>query len=384
MLIKSKKKMFVYIIFVSMFVQIIICVMNVSLKSIFDIYISPKMLAVTSPYVACASGYSFEKKSYMNATIEIFKRDDGLKVINNYAQETFNINKLEELIRVENESKIEKEAVSQNPISEQVSVSNLFVPESKPVALYSEEQLKREDFIKEAFFIEDPTTEIREGQLDYSTLSGYKMELQQSSNKPQILVYHTHSQEKYADSDENTTIVGVGEYLCELLRKNYDFNVIHHKGEYDVESRDYAYSNAMIGLEHVLEENPSIEVMIDLHRDEMSQDTKLVTTIQGIQMAKIMFFNGLCYTRELGELTSLPNPYVQDNLAFSFQMQLASEQYYPGLTRKIYLKGYRYNLHYRPKSLLIELGAQNNTVEEAMNACEPLAHVLSLVLGKKE
>lgn len=384
MLIKSKKKIFIYIIFVSLFVQIVVCVMHASLKNIFDIYIAPKMLVITSPYVAYASGYSYEKKSYINATIQILKHDESLNVINNYAQETFNIDKIEELIRVENELKIEKEAVSQNSISEQVSVSNLFVPEGKPVALYSEEQLKREDFIKEAFFIEDPTTAIREGQLDYSTLSSYKMELQQSSNKPQILVYHTHSQEKYADSDENTTIVGVGEYLCELLRKNYGFNVIHHKGEYDVESRDYAYSNAMIGLEHVLEENPSIEVMIDLHRDEMSQDTKLVTTIQGIQMAKIMFFNGLCYTRELGELTSLPNPYVQDNLAFSFQMQLASEQYYPGLTRKIYLKGYRYNLHYRPKSLLIELGAQNNTVEEAMNACEPLAHILSLVLGKKE
>ena len=62
-------------------------------------------------------------------------------------------------------------------------------------------------------------------------------------------------------------------------------------------------------------------------------------------------------------------------------MQLAAEEYYPGITRRIYLKGYRYNLHYRPKSLLIELGAQTNTVEEAMNACGPLAHVISLVLN---
>ena len=62
-------------------------------------------------------------------------------------------------------------------------------------------------------------------------------------------------------------------------------------------------------------------------------------------------------------------------------MQLAAEEYYPGLTRRIYLKGYRYNLHYRPKSLLIELGSQTNTVDEALNACQPLAHIISMVLN---
>ena len=62
-------------------------------------------------------------------------------------------------------------------------------------------------------------------------------------------------------------------------------------------------------------------------------------------------------------------------------MQVISNEYYPGITRKIYLKGYRYNMHYRGKSLLIELGAQTNTVEEIMNACDPLAHILSLVLA---
>ena len=65
-------------------------------------------------------------------------------------------------------------------------------------------------------------------------------------------------------------------------------------------------------------------------------------------------------------------------------MQMVSNEYYPGITRKIYLKGYRYNMHYRGKTLLIELGAQTNTVEEIMNACDPLAHILSLVLTGEE
>jgi stage II sporulation protein P len=61
-------------------------------------------------------------------------------------------------------------------------------------------------------------------------------------------------------------------------------------------------------------------------------------------------------------------------------MQLAAEIYYPGTARKIYLKSYRYNMHLKPKTLLIELGAQNNTLEEAMNACDIIAHLLDLVL----
>jgi stage II sporulation protein P len=151
-----------------------------------------------------------------------------------------------------------------------------------------------------------------------------------------------------------------------------------------VGDRDHAYSNAAPALEEILEEYPSIEVVIDLHRDSISSDTRLVTEINGKSTAKIMFFNGLCRTVASGNLTGLTNPYLEDNLAFSFQMQLAAAEYYPDFTRKIYLKGYRYNMHYCPKSLLVEVGAQNNTLEEAKNAMEPLADVLSKVLRGSE
>lgn len=77
-------------------------------------------------------------------------------------------------------------------------------------------------------------------------------------------------------------------------------------------------------------------------------------------MAKVMFFNGLSRTTKLGDIAYLYNPYIADNLAFSFQMQLTAAEYYPGYTRKIYLKGYRFNMHYCPKTLLVEVGAQTN------------------------
>ena len=76
----------------------------------------------------------------------------------------------------------------------------------------------------------------------------------------------------------------------------------------------------------------------------------------------------------------LYNPYIQDNLAFSLQMQLASERMYPGFARHIYLRAYRYNLHLLPKSLLIEAGAQTNTVEEMKNAMEVVADTLCEVI----
>ena len=80
-----------------------------------------------------------------------------------------------------------------------------------------------------------------------------------------------------------------------------------------------------------------------------------------------------------GEIAYLPNPHLQENLAFCFQMQLACGRY-PGFARKIYLKGLRYNLHLRGRSSLIEAGAQTNTKEEVWNAMELLAEVVDTVL----
>ena len=145
--------------------------------------------------------------------------------------------------------------------------------------------------------------------------------------------------------------------------------------------RDRAYGVAGPALEKILKENPSIEVVIDLHRDGVAEDTYLLTEVNDTVMAPVMFFNGLSYTNKNGRLASLGNPNLQTNLAFSLQMELLAGEYYPGFSRGIYLKGLRYNLHYCPKSLLVEVGAQTNTLQEAMNAMPPLADILNRVLS---
>lgn len=237
--------------------------------------------------------------------------------------------------------------------------------------------------LTEKFYTVDSNTYVTAAELAAKNLAAENLKVKKDGAGPQILIYHTHSQEGYADSiagDVSTTIVGAGEQLAEILQKEYGYQVLHHTERYD-ENRDYAYSYALPALEKVLLENPTIEVLIDLHRDSVAEDTKLVTKIEGYQTAKFMFFNGLSRVRELGEIGYLPNENLQSNLAFSFQMQKACEEYYPGLTRKIYLKGYRYNMHLKPRTLLVELGAQNNTLQEALNACGPLARMLDVVLG---
>lgn len=251
------------------------------------------------------------------------------------------------------------------------------------VVTFAREKLDDFDYLIQKFYQVDNTTTIGSAQLNADALLGKDVRLSHDASTPQILIYHTHSQEGYADSvpgDASMTVVGVGDYLTELLTQKYGFSVIHHTGQYDVGDRDHAYAKAGPALEQILAENQSIEVVIDLHRDGVGNNTRLVTEQNGVQMAQVMFFNGLSRTTKTGDIEYLYNPYIADNLAVSFQMQLKAAEYYPGFTRRIYLKGYRYNMHYCPKTLLIEVGAQTNTLEEAKNAMVPLADLLNKVL----
>lgn len=256
-----------------------------------------------------------------------------------------------------------------------------------PVTDIPLEKFQDFDFVMSNFYTVDKTTSISSEELNAPALLEMDMRMQGSNEQPQILIYHSHSQEEFIDSvpgDPSTTIVGVGDYLTTLLQDTYGYNVIHVTDTFDIVDgkldRNKAYTYAQERIGKILEENPSVEVVIDLHRDGVAEDKRLVTNIDGKDTAKIMFFNGLSRTNQNGDISYLPNPYIQENLAFSLQMMLETKKYYPDLARTIYLRGYRYNLHLRPKALLVECGAQTNTVQEEMNAMEPLADILNKVL----
>ena len=234
------------------------------------------------------------------------------------------------------------------------------------------------------YYIEDPSTKADESLLKPAILADYDLTLQKGE-EPQILIFHTHGSEGYADSREGVTedtIIGAGALLAKELREVYGYNVIHETSVFDrkadgTDDRNNAYNNALPVISAILEQYPSIEVVIDLHRD--SGDARTVE-INGVKTAKVMLFNGLCRTKD-GPITYYSNSNLQGNLAFSLHLQVTGNELYPGLMHRIYLKSYRYNMHLTEKYCLVELGTHKNTVAEAKAAMKPFAKTINAVLS---
>ncbi|MBQ3665939.1 MAG: stage II sporulation protein P [Lachnospiraceae bacterium] len=265
-----------------------------------------------------------------------------------------------------------------------VTVANMDLNKKKEIKV---SDLTYEYMMKNFYTVVSSTT-LKPEDINAEKLMNINMKLSTKSDQPQILIYHTHGQEGFTDSvsgNPETGIVGVGNYLVDLLRNQYGYNVIHITDSFDyvngVFDRSKAYDYAYERIASVLAENPSIEVVIDLHRDGVGEQTHLVTEVNGKPTAQIMFFNGISRLNSIGEIGYLYNPYRTENLAMSLQMKVLAEEYFEGFTRRNYIQAYQYNLHMRPKSMLIEAGAQTNSFEEVKNAMEPLAALLHMCIG---
>ncbi|WP_162611748.1 stage II sporulation protein P [Eubacterium sp. An11] len=257
-------------------------------------------------------------------------------------------------------------------------------------ASYTIKELSDYDFLLSHFYIVDSTTTMTREDLNGKKLvtEDLSVDLDGDSGKePLVLIYHTHGSETYKEEKgKSGSVLDVGKALKKELA-SYGIASIHDTSIYDQVNgeldRNAAYDYAGDSVEATLKKNPSIQVVLDLHRDSVEDSIHLVTEVDGKDTAQIMFFNGVSRLKS-GELTYLKNPNKSANLAFSLQMQLLAAKYYPDFTRKIYIKGYRYNLHLARRAVLIEVGAQNNTVSEAKNAMKPLAEMLyRLLSGEK-
>jgi len=234
------------------------------------------------------------------------------------------------------------------------------------------------------YYIEDASTKATEDVMKLTELAEYELAVEKKE-EPQILIFHTHTSEGYADSREGVaddTVVGAGVILANELRETYGYNVIHETTVFDrkedgTDDRNNAYNNALPVVTAILEKYPSIEVVIDLHRDSGEARTSV---INGVNTAKVMLFNGLCRTKD-GPITYYSNPNLKGNLAFSLHLQITGNELYPGLMHRIYLKSYRYNMHLKEKYLLVELGTHKNTVAEAKAAMVPFAKTIATVLS---
>ncbi len=238
-------------------------------------------------------------------------------------------------------------------------------------------------------YVVDSRAGVTEDMFNFEEFEKMDLTLTEPTNsEPKVLIFHTHGNEQYKDSkDISEGVYLLGETLEKELEEKYGINTIHLEKRYDIVDGQTqilgAYERMEPDVQAILKKYPSIEVCIDIHRDGLPDDMKQVVTINGEDYAPLMFVNGLSSFNNKGTvepLTDLENPNLETNLAFSYRLKQATNAKYNGLFKDIYLNAYRYSLHMKPKSLLLEVGAQNNTVEESVRSTEKFAEILAGVL----
>lgn len=225
------------------------------------------------------------------------------------------------------------------------------------------------------------------GGLSIKNTSGYDIDIDSvlsagcpirlETGKPQILIIHTHSSEAYSPAgldkyddlgtnrtlDQNLNVIRIGKELAKIF-EDCGLNVIHDTQVFDYPSYTGSYNRSCEAVEKYLADYPSIKIVIDLHRDALCSDTvtyKTTATEQGVCASQVMLFVG-------SDASGLEHPNWRQNLSLALYLQNAVCQSYPSLMRPITLTKYRYNQHLSPGSMIVEVGSNGNTLQEALAA----------------
>lgn len=205
-------------------------------------------------------------------------------------------------------------------------------------------------------------------------------------NKENILIFHTHTCESYTPSekyqykqtgnyrttDKNYTVVNVGRELDRQL-ESYGYNVIHDETYHDYPSYTGSYSNSYKTVTKLLEKNKNTDIVIDLHRDAVGDNTYAPTVKIGDEYAAQLMF-------VMGGNISKEHPNWQKNLKFAVKVQEKANEMYPGLFRPIILRYASYNQQTANAACIIEVGATGNTMDQALVSMKYLAKVISEVV----
>jgi len=268
-------------------------------------------------------------------------------------------------------------------------------PRLEPLTQAQIENLENFSYLTNRIFLADPETILLPSDIDVHCFLAADLTINQNVDGPVVLIFHTHSAEMFTDSNPAypmTGVMGAGRYLAQILAEYHGLETLHYTGRFDAVDGRSAWGGHYERMEpvirQILAENPSIQVVIDLHRDGVGPYAPaFIRDVNGVETAQIMFFNGLSRQNRGGQaidIDRLPNPYQRENLNFSFRLQLAANQLYPGLARRIYLRQFRYSLHMMPLSTLVEVGNQHNTLQQAKNAMHPLANIIAAVVAEQE
>lgn len=257
--------------------------------------------------------------------------------------------------------------------------------------------------VKEVFFRSSGSTDFVQGiyiknatetkKPDFESLlnNGPELDINDKS-EPCVLIFHTHTTESYllSDSgefyegyetrstDSRMNMIRVGEEICKVLEEN-GIGFIHDKKIYD-ESYDGAYSRSRVSVEKYLEEYPSIKIVLDVHRDAIyysdTSHCKPTAVIADRKAAQIMIISGA----EEGYISSFPD--WEDNLKFALCFQKKAEELYEGLMKPLYFCPRKYNMDTAKCSLLLEVGTDANTLDEALYSGHLTGMILSSIIGE--
>ena len=220
---------------------------------------------------------------------------------------------------------------------------------------------------------------------DLPALLAQPLTWQLRGEEPTVLILHTHATESYTKAGEEYTetarwrtreedynMLSIGRRVGEILAEN-GITALQDRTLHDYPSYNGAYAHARKSIMQYLEEYPTIQLVLDLHRDASGEGTKQMRTkarVEDAESAQLMLVMGV-------------NPKnFEKNLAFSLKLHVQLEKCYPGITRPLQFRAARYNQDLAPAAVLVEVGAAGNTHAEALTAAEALAQaILTLADG---
>lgn len=219
---------------------------------------------------------------------------------------------------------------------------------------------------------------------DFKTLATSNITLTKKSDK--ILLYNTHTSESYANSenykfeysgarrsqDANYNMLSVAKKLKENLDSK-GFEIIHDTTPHDYGTYTSSYARSRITVKNALATMGNAGIIIDVHRDAIANlDYRPVVNVKGVQVAQCMLVMGVG-----SDVTN--NQYAEDNLRLALKIQQIADEVYPGLFKPMIIRNSIYNQDLNKYSLLVEVGASGNTLEEAYLATRCLSNLLNIV-----
>jgi stage II sporulation protein P len=227
-------------------------------------------------------------------------------------------------------------------------------------------------------------------EFDAAALMQEPLDLGEKRDGPQVLIFHTHSREAYNatgevfaapdvthSNDITQSVVAVGAILAQTLEAG-GIEVIHCTDIFDT-TYTGAYSRSDAAVAAILEQYPSIRVVLDLHRDAVytSEGGKYRPVVEkdGMDVAQIMMIAGT------GNDDDDVNPHWQDNVRFGLTLQSEVEAICPGITRAMMVRTSTYNQNRSKGALLIEVGTTGNTLTEAKRSAYYIGQALCQVLA---